>query len=374
MPGGTKNIGLFSRSVFTAMKRTAFFINIGRGETVDEAALYEVLREQRIAGAGLDVFHAEPLPAGSPFWDMPKVFLTPHIGGFFAEYDEYVMPILSGSEQAFWSGLADIIRDLGPGNRALLVRRNALQKQIDAWHLDHQGRPIDQREYEGFLRESGYLLPETDNFAIRTDNVDDELAHVAGPQLVVPLSNARYALNAANARWGSLYDALYGTDAIPDDGDALRGEVYNPLRGARVIERARMLLDVAAPLQQGSHRASTSYLFSDGKLLVTLSDGTQSPLARPEQFIGYRGEEDLPSAILLCNHGLRIEIAIDPPRRVAQHNPTGISDIILESAITTIMDLEDSVAVVDADDKVGVYRNWLGLMNGTLTASFSKGG
>ena len=284
------------------------------------------------------------------------------------------LPGTGVSEQAFWSGLADIIRDLGPANRALLVRRNALQKQIDTWHLDHQGRPIDQREYEGFLREIGYLLPETDNFAIRTDNVDDELAHVAGPQLVVPLSNARYALNAANARWGSLYDALYGTDAIPDDGDAMRGEVYNPLRGARVIERARMLLDVAAPLQQGSHRASTSYLFSDGKLLVTLSDGTQSPLARPEQLIGYRGEEDLPSAILLCNHGLRIEIAIDPASRVAQGDPAGISDIILESAITTIMDLEDSVAVVDADDKVGVYRNWLGLMNGTLTASFSKGG
>lgn len=278
------------------------------------------------------------------------------------------------SEQAFWSGFAGLVQDLGPRNRDLLVRRNWLQEKIDAWHRDHQGRPSDQTSYENFLREIGYLQPETADFTIRTNNVDDEIAHIAGPQLVVPLSNARYALNAANARWGSLYDALYGTDAIAEDGGAARGAPYNPVRGARVIERARMLLDIAVPLQQGSHRESTAYTIADGALIVLLKDGARARLARPEQFVGYRGEESSPAAILFRNHGLHIEIAIDRSSHVARDDPAGIADIILEAAVSTIMDLEDSVAAVDADDKVVIYRNWLGLMKGTLTASFSKGG
>lgn len=278
------------------------------------------------------------------------------------------------SEPTFWNGLADLVRDLGPRNRELLTKRNWFEEKIDAWHRDHQGAPSDQALYENFLREIGYLLPETSDFAIRTDRVDDEIAHIAGPQLVVPLSNARYALNAANARWGSLYDAFYGTDAIPEDGGATRGGSYNPLRGARVIARARELLDMAAPLSQGSHRNSTAYTIADGKLIVTLKDGTRSALAQPEKFVGYRGDERAPSAVLLRNHGLHVEIKIDRASRVAQDDPAGLADVLLESAVTTIMDLEDSVAVVDADDKVEVYRNWLGLMNGTLTASFSKGG
>jgi malate synthase len=278
------------------------------------------------------------------------------------------------SEPDFWSGFAGLVRDFGPRNRALLAKRGVFEEQIDAWHRDHQGAPSDQAAYESFLREIGYLLPETPDFAIRTQNVDDEIAHIAGPQLVVPLSNARYALNAANARWGSLYDALYGTDVIPEDGGATRDGPYNPVRGARVIARARELLDMAAPLTTGSHRDSTGYTVAGGKLVVTLKDGTRGALAQPEIFVGYRGDASAPSAVLLRHHGLHVEIKIDRASRVAQDDPAGLADVLLESAVTTIMDLEDSVAVVDADDKVEVYRNWLGLMNGTLTARFRKGG
>jgi len=277
------------------------------------------------------------------------------------------------SEQAFWNGFARLVQDLSPRNRELLVKRDRLQEKIDAWHRDSEGAPSDQAGYENFLRAIGYLEPETADSTIRTENVDDEIADIAGPQLVVPLSNARYALNAANARWGSLYDALYGTDAIPKDGGAVRGPSYNPVRGARVIERARLLLDVAAPLKAGSHRDSIGYIIADGKLVIALKDGVRAVLADPAQFVGYLGAENAPTAILLRNHGLHIEIVIDRSSRVAQDDPASIADIILESAVTTIMDLEHSVAVVDADDKVVVYRNWLGLMKGTLTASFIKG-
>ena len=278
------------------------------------------------------------------------------------------------SAAAFWSGLADLVRDFGQRNRQLLEVRDALQSRIDVYHRDRAAESLKISEYESFLREIGYLLPEIGDFTIRTSNVDDEIAHIAGPQLVVPLSNARYALNAANARWGSLYDALYGTDAIPEDGGATRAGPYNPVRGERVVARGRALLDMAVQLGQGSHRDVLVYSVEGGALFVRLRDGACTGLARPAQFVGYRGEPTEPSALLLRNHNLHIEIKIDRTSVVGRDDPAGIMDIVLEAAVTTIMDLEDSVAAVDAEDKVAIYRNWLGLVEGTLTASFEKGG
>ena len=278
------------------------------------------------------------------------------------------------SAAAFWSGLADLVRDFGQRNRQLLEVRDALQSRIDVYHHDRAAESLKISEYESFLREIGYLLPEIGDFTIRTSNVDDEIAHIAGPQLVVPLSNARYALNAANARWGSLYDALYGTDAIPEDGGATRAGTYNPVRGERVVARGRALLDKAVQLGQGSHRDVLVYSVEGGALFVRLRDGACTGLARPAQFVGYRGEPTEPSALLLRNHNLHIEIKIDRTSVVGRDDPAGIMDIVLEAAVTTIMDLEDSVAAVDAEDKVAIYRNWLGLVEGTLTASFEKGG
>ena len=274
----------------------------------------------------------------------------------------------------FWKGLAAILRDLGRRNQELLKTRDALQSRIDDYHRQHAGRPFDGPAYERFLRNIGYLAPEPEDFSVRTANVDDEIAHIAGPQLVVPVSNARYALNAANARWGSLYDALYGTDAIPDDGGAARGSGFNEVRGERVVARARELLDEAAPLAQGSHKDASAYTVENGKLVVELKGGARTALRRPEQFAGFGGDESSPSAVLLRCHGLHIELKIDRRHPMGQSDAAGIADVLLESAVTTIMDLEDSVAVVDADDKVEVYRNWLGLMTGTLSASFEKGG
>ena len=273
-----------------------------------------------------------------------------------------------------WAGFAAIVRDFTPRNRALLARRDELQARIDAWHLERRGQPHDAAEYKRFLADIGYLLPEGDDFTIRTENVDDEIARIAGPQLVVPLSNARYALNAANARWGSLFDALYGTDAIPADDGAEKTATFNARRGAKVIQRAKAFLDANAPLAAGSYLDAIAYSVKDGALSIALSDGSHSGLAEPAQFCGYQNDGGRLAALLLVHHGLHIEIRFDTDHPIHALHPTGIRDVLLEAAVTTIMDCEDSVAAVDADDKVEVYRNWLGLMKGTLAATFEKGG
>ena len=274
----------------------------------------------------------------------------------------------------FWGGFDRLIHGLGPRNRALLAKRDDLQRRIDAWYRETRDQPIDLPEYKAVLREIGYLVPEGDDFAVSTANVDPEISTIAGPQLVVPITNARYALNAANARWGSLYDALYGTDVIPEDGGADRGSGYNPVRGARVIARARQFLDDTVPLAAGSHAAATSYAVADGALAVTLRDGAVSGLADPSKLAGHAGDPAAPASVLLVNNGLHIDIVIDRNHPVGRDDAAGIRDIVLEAATTTIMDLEDSVSTVDAEDKVLAYRNWLGLLKGTLTASFQKGG
>ena len=274
----------------------------------------------------------------------------------------------------FWQGVAAMVRDLAPRNRALLARRDALQAQIDQWHQTHRAAPIDPAAYAAFLREIGYLVPEPEDFAIGTANVDPEIAAIAGPQLVVPVTNARYALNAANARWGSLYDALYGTDATPDDGGAARGSGYNPVRGAKVIARARALLDEAAPLAAGSHADATGYAIAGGRLVVSLAGGATTGLADPTRCVGYTGEAAAPTAVLLRHHGLHAEIVIDHAHPIGRTDAAGVADVVMESAITTIQDLEDSISAVDAADKVAAYRNWLGLMRGDLADTFEKGG
>src|SRR5262244_3212842 len=288
--------------------------------------------------------------------------------------EQEAAPGTSISAKAFWSGFAELLRDCGMRNRQLLQIRDELQTRIGEFHRARAGTPPDAAASERFLRRIGYLLPEPADFAIRTVDVDDEIARIAGPQLVVPLSNARYALNAANARWGSLYDALYGTDAIPEDGGAIRTSTYNKIRGERVMARGRAMLDETVPLARGSHRDVDSYSVEGANLLGRLRDRTSTGLAQPAQFVGYRGEARAPSAVLLRNHGLHLEIKIDRGGLVGRDDPAGIADIVLESAVTTIMDLEDSVAAVDAEDKVALYRNWLGLIEGTLTATFQKGG
>src|SRR5205807_3055721 len=238
-------------------------------------------------------------------------------------------PGTSISAEVFWSGFAELLRECGTRNRQLLQVRDELQSRIDQYHRERSGEPLDLGEYERFLRDIGYVLPEGNDFAIRTTNVDDEIAVVAGPQLVVPLSNARYALNAANARWGSLYDALYGTDAIPEDGGATRTSTYNKIRGERVVARGRAMLDETVPLARGSHRDVDSYSVEGANLLVRLRDGTSTGLAQPAQFVGYRGEARAPSAVLLRNHGLHLEIKIDRGGLVGRDDPAGIADIVL---------------------------------------------
>jgi len=288
--------------------------------------------------------------------------------------NDEALPGTGVDAERFWSALDRIIHDLAPRNRELLARRDELQARIDAWHLERREQPFDLEAYQGFLREIGYLEPEGEAFAARTAKVDPEISTIAGPQLVVPVNNARYALNAANARWGSLYDALYGTDAIPEDGGAERGAGYNPVRGARVIAYARDVLDEIAPLAGGSHRDASGYAVQDGRLVVTLKDGSSTELAQPQKLTGYQGEPHDPSAILLAHHGLHAEIRIDRDHSIGKDDAAGVADLVLEAAITTIMDCEDSVTAVDAADKVEVYRNWLGLMRGDLSATLEKGG
>ena len=274
----------------------------------------------------------------------------------------------------FWAVFEEIINDLTPRNRELLQVRKNLQDQIDAWHDQRAGETIDQAEYKAFLQEIGYLVKEGRDFQIETENVDPEIALMAGPQLVVPVMNARFALNAANARWGSLYDALYGSDVIPEDGGAGKAGAYNPVRGSRVIAYARGVLDQAAPLATGSHADSTAYRIENGVLKISLSDGSCVALTNPEQFVGYTGSTENPVSILIKNNLLHLEIQINPGSPVGSGDAAGISDVIVEAALTTIMDCEDSVAAVDAEDKALVYKNWLGLMKGDLEEAIEKNG
>lgn len=302
------------------------------------------------------------------------------IGGLSVEptlyhvFADEILPEAGIAPEAFFSALAGIVMDLGPKNRELLARRDAMQAAIDVWHKERGGQPHDPDAYECFLAGIGYLLPEGPDFAIETADVDPEIASVPGPQLVVPVTNARFAVNAANARWGSLYDALYGTDVIPDAGEAARGAGYNPARGAAVVAYAASFLDMAAPLAYGRHSDVTAYAVRGGGLSVTFANGRSTGLARPDGFVGFQGEAEAPGAVLLRNHGLHIELAFDRADPVGAASPSGLKDVLLEAAMTTILDCEDSVAVVDGPDKALAYRNLLGLFRGDLTASFDKGG
>jgi malate synthase len=284
-----------------------------------------------------------------------------------------VLPGTGIEGPAFWQGLDRIVHHFGPLNRALLQRRDALQAQIDDWYRARRGQPFDEAAHKSFLQEIGYLLPEGPPFKVDTANVDAEIADVAGPQLVVPISNARYALNAANARWGSLYDALYGSDAIPRHGETER-KGYDPQRGKQVIAWARRFLDESAPLAAGSHADVQAYSVRDGRLAAALSGGNAVALADPKQLRGYRGRPDAPEAILLVNNGLHIEVVVDRAHAVGRDDAAGVADVVVEAALTTIMDLEDSIAAVDPADKVAAYRNWLGLCKGTLTEVLQKDG
>ena len=285
-----------------------------------------------------------------------------------------VLPELGIKAPAFWEGLDGIIHRFAPINHALLQKRDTLQAQIDEWYRARRGQDADPAAQKTFLEEIGYLLPEGSPFAVETTNVDDEIAAVAGPQLVVPVSNARYALNAANARWGSLYDALYGSDAIPRDGAAAPTGRYNPERGKLVIAWARRFLDESVPLAAGSHADVRAYAVKNGRLTAALADGDTVGLADPKKLRGYRGRPQAPEAILLVNHGLHVELMIDRRHPIGRTDAAGVADVILEAAVTTIMDLEDSIAAVDPADKVEAYRNWLGLCRGTLIKSFEKEG
>jgi malate synthase len=284
-----------------------------------------------------------------------------------------VLPASGLDAGAFWRGFDALAHELAPKNAALLAERDRLQTEIDGWHRAHPGPIVDKAGYRALLEDIGYLVPVPANVMARTANVDSEIAKQAGPQLVVPITNARYALNAANARWGSLYDALYGTDALPEDGGNERGRAYNPKRGAKVIEYARHVLDRTAPLKHGSHVDSTGYAVAGGKLVVRLAGGKSSGLEEPKQFVGYQGDAAAPSSVLLVHHGLHLDLRIDRATPIGRADAAGVADLVIESAVTTILDLEDSVAVVDADDKVQAYGNWVGLLDGTLTEQVAKG-
>lgn len=288
--------------------------------------------------------------------------------------EDEVLPGTGIDTGVFWKGFDAIVHELAPKNAALLAERDRLQAEMDTWHEKHPGPIRDMTAYKAFLKKIGYLQKAPTKVKATTKNVDAELAAQAGPQLVVPILNARYALNAANARWGSLYDALYGTDAISEDGGAGRAGGYNPIRGAKVIEYARYVLDRTAPLKQGSHIDSTGYAVVGGRLVVALKGGRKTSLATPAQFVGYQGDAAAPSSVLLVHHGLHLDIRIDRSTPIGSSDAAGVSDLVIESALSTILDLEDSVAAVDADDKVLGYRNWLGILKGTLTEEVSKGG
>jgi len=290
-------------------------------------------------------------------------------------YEFIVTKVLPESEvdaDHFWSGLDALIHDLAPKNMALLMKREQMQKAIHQWHIQHRDR-FDFQKYQSFLEDIGYLEPEPEDFQITTENIDDAITLQAGPQLVVPVNNARYAINAANARWGSLYDALYGTNVIDSENGGEVTPAYNPIRGNKVIDFAKKSLDQITPLHTSSHKEAVNYSIIDGQLVVTLKNGQTTNLAAPSQFVGYRGTPSAPSAILLKNNGLHVELQIDRSHPIGKSDSAGIKDILMEAALTTIMDCEDSVTAVDAEDKVLVYANWLGLMKGDLSASFTKG-
>lgn len=288
--------------------------------------------------------------------------------------DQQVLPAVGLDPAAFWQGFARIVQDLSPKNAALLAERDRLQSELDAWHKAHPGPIRDTAGYRAFLEKIGYLVPVPRGAKATTANVDAELALQAGPQLVVPILNARYALNAANARWGSLYDALYGTDAIPETGGADKGPGYNEVRGAKVIARAREVLDQAVPLATGSHADAAAYQVEGGKLVVQLKGGKSTGLKDPAKFVGYQGDAAAPSSVLVKNNGLHLDVVIDRNHPIGRTDAAGVADVVVEAALSTILDLEDSIAAVDAQDKVLAYRNWLGILQGTLTEQVSKGG
>ncbi|WP_299514349.1 malate synthase G [uncultured Limnohabitans sp.] len=291
--------------------------------------------------------------------------------------NDQMLPATGVDQDKFWQGFSDIVTDLAPKNIALLAERDRIQTAMDAWHTAHPG-PVAEgkamKDYRKFLSQIGYLVPEPRNAQATTANVDAELAKLAGPQLVVPILNARYALNAANARWGSLYDALYGTDAISEADGCEKGAGYNPKRGAKVIDYCRNVLDRTAPLKTGSHVGSKGYAVKAGKLAVTLANGKNTSLANEKQFVGYTGDAKAPASVLFVHNGLHLDLQINRSTAIGKTDPAGVSDLIAESALSTILDLEDSVAAVDADDKVLAYANWLGILQGTLSEEVQKGG
>ncbi|MBK1689488.1 malate synthase G [Rubrivivax gelatinosus] len=306
---------------------------------------------------------------------MRTTFHRLHVDTLLARFiEDQVLPGTGIEPAAFWAGFDAIVADLAPKNAALLAERERLQTELDAWHAKHPGPIKNMAKYRAFLEKIGYLVPVPAKVKATTKNVDSELALQAGPQLVVPITNARYALNAANARWGSLYDALYGTDALPETDGATREGAYNPVRGAKVVEYARHVLDRTVPLAKGSHIDSTGYRVEGGQLVVALKDGRTVALKKPAQFVGFQGEAAAPSAVLFVHHGLHLDLRIDRGTTIGASDPAGVCDLVVESALSTILDLEDSVAVVDGADKVLAYSNWLGILKGTLTEQVTKAG
>jgi len=287
--------------------------------------------------------------------------------------EDRVLPGTGIDSDSWWGGFAQIVHDLSPKNALLLAERDRLQSELDAWHIAHPGPVKDIPAYRKFLESIGYLLPVPKSVKVTTDHVDAELSTTAGPQLVVPILNARYVLNAANARWGSLYDALYGTDAIPEADGATRDGGYNPVRGAKVIAFARGFLDQVVPLAAGSHANVVAYTVDGNRLKAAMQDGSASGLADAAKFVGYQGDASHPTSVLLKNNGLHIELRINPNSTIGKQDLAGVADIVVESALSTILDLEDSVAVVDGTDKVAAYENWLGILKGTLSETVKKG-